>query len=78
MKPILVIDDDTPLREVIADALRSGGYAVDEARNGLEGIQKARANRYSLFVVDISSARLTSATASDLIPRSLILVVTSD
>jgi CheY-like chemotaxis protein len=39
---ILVVDDDTPLRSVVAQALRFEGYTVDEAGNGLEGLDRLR------------------------------------
>ena len=35
---VLVADDDDALRGVVADALRSDGYVVVEARDGLEGM----------------------------------------
>ena len=35
---VLIAEDDDELREVIAGALRSDGYAVFEARDGLEGL----------------------------------------
>jgi two-component system, chemotaxis family, chemotaxis protein CheY len=39
---ILVVDDDPPLRSVVAQALRFEGYTVDEAGNGLEGLDRLR------------------------------------
>jgi|ERR1051326_456762 CheY-like chemotaxis protein len=39
---ILVVDDDAALRSVVAQALRFEGYTVEEAGNGLEGLDRLR------------------------------------
>lgn len=35
-RPILVCDDEAPIRQIIAAKLRSAGFTILEARNGLE------------------------------------------
>jgi len=37
---ILVIDDDEDFRSMLRTALEQDGYAVEEARNGREGLQR--------------------------------------
>ncbi len=54
MKRILVIDDEAKLRAHTAELLRLEGYAVDEARNGREGVENARKNVPDLIVCDIT------------------------
>lgn len=49
---ILVIDDDTPLRSMLAHSLKGAGYVVDEAPNGLEGLRKVVASTYEIVIVD--------------------------
>jgi CheY-like chemotaxis protein len=39
---ILVVDDDAALRSVVAQALRFEGYTVDEAGDGLQGLDRLR------------------------------------
>jgi sigma-B regulation protein RsbU (phosphoserine phosphatase) len=52
MFKILVIDDDTVIRELLRRTLQKQGYDVSVARNGEEGIQKAQALRPALIICD--------------------------
>lgn len=54
VKRILVIEDDTKLREHCAELLRIEGYQVLEARNGREGIERARRELPDLVLCDIT------------------------
>jgi two-component system response regulator CpxR len=38
--PLLVIDDDQDIRELLREILESEGYRVTTAENGLEGLKK--------------------------------------
>ena len=53
MKKILVIDDDSVLRQTVAAALGAEGYAVAEAANGREGLNKALKGGFDLVVLDV-------------------------
>jgi DNA-binding NtrC family response regulator len=50
---ILVIDDDSTLRESHEVALKTNGYEVDVAENGKEAIAKSKAKLYNLALVDL-------------------------
>jgi two-component system cell cycle response regulator len=50
---ILVIDDDEGIRKVIAEALKTEGYAVDTAGNGKDAIEKSQTQAYNLALIDI-------------------------
>lgn len=54
MKKILVIDDDSRLRSQCAELLRLDGYEVTEARNGREGVDRARRDIPDLVLCDIT------------------------
>jgi DNA-binding response OmpR family regulator len=49
---VLLIEDEVPLAEQVADGLRDRGLAVDIATDGLDGLHKAGANRYDVIVLD--------------------------
>jgi two-component system OmpR family response regulator len=50
---VLVIEDEPHLLSVVAQALREGGYAVDEAADGEDGLYKATAWEYDAVVLDL-------------------------
>lgn len=56
---LLVVEDELPLLQVIAKALREEGYAVDEAEDGREGLHKATIWEYDAIVLDLMLPGLT-------------------
>ena len=50
---VLVVDDETAIREAIRMTLEYAGYRVDEARSGQEGIDKATKTPYDAILLDI-------------------------
>lgn len=52
-KTILVVDDEAPVREIIARVLRETGYDVDTAADGYEALIKARKQHFGLMFLDI-------------------------
>lgn len=52
-RPILVIDDSLTTRMLEQSILESAGYEVTLAVSGEDGLEKARARPYALFLVDV-------------------------
>lgn len=50
---ILVVDDDPQIRDVLGVALERAGFSTVMARDGVEGLHLARAEKPSLAVLDI-------------------------
>jgi two-component system, NtrC family, nitrogen regulation response regulator NtrX len=50
---ILVIDDETGIREAIRMTLEYEGYKIDEARSGQDGLDKAARVPYDAILLDI-------------------------
>lgn len=50
---ILLVDDEPDILELLSYNLRKEGYQVDTARNGDEGVEKARAMRPHLILLDV-------------------------
>ena len=49
---ILVVEDDTQTAELVGQALRDDGHAVDVVAEGREGLKRAAINAYDVLVVD--------------------------
>ena len=50
---ILIVDDDFQNRDILKTRLEQAGYAVSEAVNGDEGIEKADQEDFRLIVLDL-------------------------
>ncbi|MDR7866799.1 MAG: response regulator [Sporomusaceae bacterium] len=50
---VLVIDDQPGIRRLLMEVLQEEGYAVLEASNGYDGLQKARDHRPALILMDM-------------------------
>jgi CheY-like chemotaxis protein len=53
MRRILVIDDEAPMRSLVASMLGREGYAVETAEDGAAGVEAFRRQRTDLVVTDI-------------------------
>ncbi len=49
---LLVVDDDPQLRRVMRAAFTKQGYIVEDARSGETALEKLRAERYDLVILD--------------------------
>src|ERR1700722_18158994 len=49
---LLVVDDDPQLRRVMRAAFSKQGYTVEDARSGETALEKLRAERYDLVILD--------------------------
>ena len=50
---ILVVEDETAIREGLADVLVYHGYRVDAVADGREGLKKALSGQYDLLLLDV-------------------------
>jgi two-component system response regulator MtrA len=55
---ILLVEDDPSIREVTALGLRAAGFTVRVAADGLEGLERWRADRPDLVLLDVMLPRL--------------------
>ncbi len=51
---VLVVDDEPAITGLVATALERAGYRVIEANDGESGVARARADRPSLILMDIT------------------------
>lgn len=57
-KRILVVDDALTVRLYCRDVLERAGFEVEEAGNGIEGLERALAGAFDLLLVDINMPRM--------------------
>jgi len=53
MGAVLVVDDDSDLREVVAEAIANAGYVVEQAENGQIALDKMRADTPCVVLLDL-------------------------
>jgi DNA-binding response OmpR family regulator len=53
MQPVLVIDDDVALCELVAEYLEPEGYQVEAVHDGERGVERALSNEHTLAVLDV-------------------------
>ena len=82
MKRILIVDDAATVRMYHRNILESAGYAVEEAVNGIEGLEKSLQDSFDLYVVDINMPKLDGygflreLRAQDIVQAPAIMVST--
>jgi two-component system chemotaxis response regulator CheY len=55
---VLVVDDSTIVRRYMRDALERARFAVEEAFNGVEALEKILAQTFDLLIVDVNMPKM--------------------
>lgn len=58
MAKVLVIDDEKPIRQAIANILEDEDYNVEEASDGPKGLEKLKHNKYDAVLLDIKMPKM--------------------
>jgi two-component system cell cycle response regulator DivK len=75
-KRILIVEDQEDLRGVLRDLLSGSGYAVVEAQDGQDGVDKAKSERPDLILMDIQLPLIDGYEATRQIKADPILAKT--
>ena len=59
---ILVVDDSKVIRKMVGVILRSNGYVVVEAEDGLDALEKLLKDDYNLLITDLNMPRMDGFT----------------
>jgi two-component system chemotaxis response regulator CheY len=70
MSHVLVIDDSSTTRLYYRDNLEQAGFTVDEAINGIEGLEKSMSQSFDLILVDINMPKMDGYTFMNQLRRS--------
>lgn len=63
MYRVLITDDEKAIREAIADYLKAKGFSVSLASDGVEALQKAKAESFDLIILDVRMPNMDGLTA---------------
>jgi two-component system chemotaxis response regulator CheY len=61
-KRVLVVDDANLVRRFYRDALERAGFAVNEALNGVEGLERVLLETFDLVIVDVNMPQMDGFT----------------
>jgi two-component system chemotaxis response regulator CheY len=61
-KTVLAVDDSASIRQMVAFTLKSSGYDVVEAVDGMDGLEKAKARSCNLVLTDQNMPRMDGLT----------------
>jgi two-component system chemotaxis response regulator CheY len=61
-KTILAVDDSASIRQMVAFTLKSSGYEVVEAVDGMDGLEKAKSKSFNLILTDQNMPRMDGVT----------------
>ncbi len=77
---VLVVEDDTPIRQAIMFKLRQEGISAHEAQNGEEALARLKSGQYRIMLLDLllpgkdGFAVLEEIKAGQLFPLSDIII----
>ena len=59
---VLLVDDSVSMREMVGFTLRSAGYEVIEAEDGVEALERAKEDNFNLVVTDVNMPNMDGIT----------------
>jgi len=61
-KSVLTVDDSASIRQMVAFTLKSSGYEVTDATDGMDGLDKAKGKSFNLILTDQNMPRMDGLT----------------
>ncbi len=83
MSRILVVDDDKPIRNLVATVLQRRGLAIDSAPDGVTALQLIAQNDYAVAIVDLMMPGMNGIELLDRVktvdrhPQTIIVLTAS-
>jgi len=62
MTKVLVVDDSNSIRDMVSFTLKSAGYETVEAKDGVEGLGKAKTGAFDLVISDVNMPNMDGIT----------------
>ena len=70
MAKILIIDDERGVCDEFSEILRDEHHEVDTVLNGIEGLEKVKAQRYDLIFLDVLMPKMEGREVLDLVKKT--------
>lgn len=78
---VLVVDDEEIVRESLSDWLKKFGYQVETAENGTRGLEKIRAQKWNVLLVDLKMPDISGLEvlrqARKMQPDASVVIITA-
>ena len=82
---VLFVEDNATTRRVVYEMLTAGGIEMDEAEDGIEGLEAIEAGEHDLILMDLRMPRMDGLTAiralrarDDAKAKLPVIVITAD
>jgi DNA-binding response OmpR family regulator len=79
--PLLIVDDDAPIRKLLERVASRAGFDVDTAKDGVEALEMLERKHYAIAIVDLMMPRLSGyelvQKISTMNPRPVVIVATA-
>jgi len=79
--PLLIVDDEKPIRRLLQRIAERAGFQVDTARDGMEALEMLARKEYRIAIVDLMMPRLSGyelvQKISEMTPRPCVIVATA-
>jgi DNA-binding response OmpR family regulator len=79
--PLLIVDDDAPIRKLLERVAARAGFDVDTAKDGVEALELMQRKQYAIAIVDLMMPRLSGydlvQRISMMNPRPVVIVATA-
>ncbi len=79
---VLVVDDDSRVRQVVATMLQRAGHRVEQAADGVEALEAVAKKRYHLVLSDVDMPRMGGVELSEVLstahPDTLVVLTSGN
>lgn len=79
--PLLIVDDDQAIRNLLARVAQRAGFAVETAKDGQEALEMIQQKHYAIAIVDLMMPRMNGYELLERIatmnPRPTVIVATA-
>lgn len=72
MKKVLIVDDEEDVLQVLSKRLQDAGFQVIKARNGKEGIEKAKQELPNLILLDIIMPDIDGGEVAEILKQDVM------